>query len=619
MFHVNCLSQQLEKARIILDNSRTNLGEIEQQATILTELAITTGKILASFPERSPSDPLNILDKILIIIKDLAKNQQEFDKCIELLVDPGPFQRFLVQTDRLWVEIKNKLSSVRSNSIYSLSQNLKQQNFALSEINNLDGSLNELKKLIESSGHYQDELVEVLFSSGNSLAKTDTCGLQQKLDETISLFNSLDGTLHKSATIDKKCCTSAKFLTDQIGLLGNIMAAKPDVTAKIESNYREFKFLLSEFEMEARKDNFPDELQVYTSLLAIKSKLARIRIVPQLAKKHIIAVAGGFSSGKSSFINSLVGQASNLLPADITPTTSIPTYVYHKPNTLVEISSFNKMGGKQILDEQILHTISHKFDEYFEIPLNMIIDRIVVNIPELKYWERISFVDTPGYTYTTAGQGEVNLSESDVTTEEVLSSHYLIWLVDCEKGTLTDTDINYIKQFLEQQKSSQRNYGSEIYLIINKSDKKPSGQHKKILEHLAGLTEKHGIPCAGIAMYSARLGKWYDEFIGKKFYQFLNEVSNHEPEWGLKEELLIIIRKYIEFHQGNAKKCESRIARLKRMALNYDGKGQVDSTNIDFNVFCTEIGHELEVHKAHEKAYGSLLRRFDKCMDRFFD
>ena len=49
-----------------------------------------------------------------------------------------------------------------------------------------------------------------------------------------------------------------------------------------------------------------------------------------LYKKSSVAVGGGCSSGKSSFINSLINDKKVKLPEGINPTTAIPTYVMHK-------------------------------------------------------------------------------------------------------------------------------------------------------------------------------------------------------------------------------------------------------------------------------------------------
>ena len=53
----------------------------------------------------------------------------------------------------------------------------------------------------------------------------------------------------------------------------------------------------------------------------------------KLIGKNIVALGGGFSSGKSAFLNSILGC--ELLPSDISPSTSVPTYLVNGEQTEV--------------------------------------------------------------------------------------------------------------------------------------------------------------------------------------------------------------------------------------------------------------------------------------------
>ena len=226
---------------------------------------------------------------------------------------------------------------------------------------------------------------------------------------------------------------------DDIRLVGSIMLAEAHVDEDIEGAFKEFAELLSEYREESRLDDFPAEADAYAELTIIQSKMARMRYAPRLVGKSIVAVAGGFSSGKSSFINSLIGAESSLLPTRITPTTSIPTYVHHVPDAPLDISSFNKAGGKKQLDERTRRAITHDFEKMYGIALKEIVDRVVVSTPDLAVWSRVAFVDTPGYTNPEADQ--VQRRDVDLTLDEVLAAHHLVWVIDCERGTLLAGDV----------------------------------------------------------------------------------------------------------------------------------------------------------------------------------
>ena len=74
------------------------------------------------------------------------------------------------------------------------------------------------------------------------------------------------------------------------------------------------------------KENAPEDFyELYTDFKAEYEKFRDFILYDKLIGKNIIALGGGFSSGKSSFLNALMGKS--VLPADIDPSTSVPTYI----------------------------------------------------------------------------------------------------------------------------------------------------------------------------------------------------------------------------------------------------------------------------------------------------
>ena len=70
--------------------------------------------------------------------------------------------------------------------------------------------------------------------------------------------------------------------------------------------------------------NFPE---LYFDFQQVYERFHDFLLFDRLIGKNIIALGGGFSSGKSSFLNSLLGKL--VLPANIDPSTSVPTYVIY--------------------------------------------------------------------------------------------------------------------------------------------------------------------------------------------------------------------------------------------------------------------------------------------------
>ena len=81
-------------------------------------------------------------------------------------------------------------------------------------------------------------------------------------------------------------------------------------------------------------------------------------VYDELIGKKIVGLGGGFSSGKSSFLNCLMG-GEEILPAKIDPSTSVPTYiVYGQENKVKAINLFDACVE---LDLFAINQIAHGF------------------------------------------------------------------------------------------------------------------------------------------------------------------------------------------------------------------------------------------------------------------
>ena len=74
-----------------------------------------------------------------------------------------------------------------------------------------------------------------------------------------------------------------------------------------------------------RKSAPENAYTLYEDFKAEYSRFKDFILYDKLIGKSVVALGGGFSSGKSSFLNSLLGE--DILPADLDPSTSVPTYI----------------------------------------------------------------------------------------------------------------------------------------------------------------------------------------------------------------------------------------------------------------------------------------------------
>ena len=409
---------------------------------------------------------------------------------------------------------------------------------------------------------------------------------------------------------------SASQLEKDFRLIGSILSAKVQPKAELELAFRNFNALLDDYLKESHDDNFPAEAEAYEKLNFIKSKMSRIRLAPQVAKKNIVAVAGGFSSGKSSFINSLIGIQPGVLPTRVTPTTAIPTYVHYGPGKCLEIAIFNDCGGRVLIDESTLDAISHDFERKYDISLRNVVGRVLVATPHLKGLERVVFVDTPGYSNPESAEiGECSTDEG-IALSEILSAQFLVWIVDCERGTLPDSDLSYIKQFLATTDNGNLRVQT-VYIVLNKGDKKPLDQLEMILSNVSSFVKANGVHCAGVGVYSAKEEQWYGHW-GRPFEEFLEEINEVELGHTLRQDMMNVLAKYVEYHQLQMESLGNRLGLFKRLGILVDDRrNQSRKINKDLEQALSFTEAELRRHEEHAAAYCALRVRFAQCMDQF--
>ncbi|OOP92821.1 ATPase, partial [Helicobacter pylori] len=111
-------------------------------------------------------------------------------------------------------------------------------------------------------------------------------------------------------------------LKERYDLIARILNAKME-----NEGLEEYQSVLdNEFlEFAGGVDSLKEKEIALLMLQEIKKELQLVASYPSLFQKTIVAVGGGFSAGKSTFLNNLLGLKLKL-PEDMNPTTAIPTY-----------------------------------------------------------------------------------------------------------------------------------------------------------------------------------------------------------------------------------------------------------------------------------------------------
>ncbi len=221
-----------------------------------------------------------------------------------------------------------------------------------------------------------------------------------------------------------------------------------------------------------------------------------------------IALIAPFSAGKSTFINSLIGQ--DLLSMEITAETSVITKVKYATDIKLEIKHRN--GQLEHIPAAGMPSITvSELKAILESKTTVKGDNTEDNIEEVKVYypiemckDKVEIVDTPGLFAR-------HEKHKDITTNIMPSVNAVIFMIDPESvGQVHFTEIiqNYVRN---ADKSSMERDGKHIFFVINKIDKfdKKDIQKARIeLEKvLADIIPDPQI--YEVSAYYAMLGKMY--------------------------------------------------------------------------------------------------------------
>lgn len=191
-----------------------------------------------------------------------------------------------------------------------------------------------------------------------------------------------------------------------------------------------------------------------------------------------VAVVGDFSSGKSTFINALLGE--RICPVDVAPTTSAITTFRHGP----ELTLYERRSGRlrrislDAYRECARHGNSCQQSREFEI---------VHPSPVL---HNLRILDTPGFSNPD------NPHDTHTTERAVVAADVLLLLMDAERGNPSAPLMAQLHKLRDAQGTPKR-----ALLLINKADLKRSSSDRERI--LAVNRARLGDRFDGIGMVSA--------------------------------------------------------------------------------------------------------------------
>lgn len=294
-------------------------------------------------------------------------------------------------------------------------------------------------------------------------------------------------------------------------------------------------------------DTLSNEAEILLQLQNIEKELSIIAACPELYKKNIVAVGGGFSAGKSEFISSFMSSGVKL-PISIEPTTAIPAYVMNAPKEY--LLGYSKNGGAVDLskiDENFHSRLNHDFMKGFKFNLKEILPFIVLGT-KLKF-ENICFIDTPGYN--PSGNIANYGADMDTAKEFLEEAGVFLWLVGLDStGTMPSGDLEFLSSLdLENKK---------LYVVINKADLRAPSDLEAITETVRQNLDNYGINYEGIQTFSSVRTLENHCIVGKSLDEFLTECDTpSQKHVEIFNKLKNIYQAYKDAIEGSIKEKKS--------------------------------------------------------------
>jgi len=288
-------------------------------------------------------------------------------------------------------------------------------------------------------------------------------------------------------------------------------------------------------------NKFFDLLKISCEKYKIVSLQKQINALAKLEDKNKIidiAILGQFKSGKSSFINSFIGKS--ILPVGVIPITSIVTRLEYGEKEKANIIFLDGKEKEVDLDE-IAGLISET--ENPENKKNVLF--VDIEIPELKPFIGLRFVDTPG-------MGSIFKHNTEASLNWFPEIGVAIMVVSAERP-LSENEINLLKEIIQ--------YTPKVIILLSKTDLFNERELNQLSRFIKNILQKEFKRDFEIYQYSIYKTK---ERFNKK----------------IREEIILPIKNNIDDEYG--KIAEHKLNSLAESVLGYLEVAYAASLKTDF-------------------------------------
>ena len=336
----------------------------------------------------------------------------------------------------------------------------------------------------------------------------------------------------------------------QFDLLKNITRYSETADLSVDLSQIE-KIIFDELPKEIKKNapsNFPE---LYFEFKQEYERFKTFILYDKLIGKNVVALGGGFSSGKSTFLNSMMDC--EIMPSDITPSTSVPAYlIYGDKEEVYAINTFESKIAMQTEDVMLLsHGFGRNDSSEQEITLGHLLSNMFISTPNQRF-RNLVMLDTPGYSKAeTAGYSA--RTDAKIAHTQLNSANFILWFVQADEGTVKDSDIKFIKSLHETIPK---------LIIVNKADNVQPDEIGIVVEKIKDTLNMKGIKYVDVLTYSSEFPEDYqrDEII-EYLEQWNKSVFESRFAYNFKV-IFTKCREYYDERLDEEKKTHSRLQHI---------------------------------------------------------
>ncbi|WP_187888582.1 dynamin-like GTPase family protein [Helicobacter pylori] len=396
-------------------------------------------------------------------------------------------------------------------------------------------------------------------------------------------------------------------LKERYDLIARILNAKTN-----NEGLEEYQQILdNEFlEFASGVDSLKEKEIALLMLQEIQKELQLVASYPSLFQKTIVAVGGGFSAGKSTFLNNLLGLKLKL-PEDMNPTTAIPTYCLKGKKEV--LMGFSQNGGMVELPHL---KFDHQFLESLGFNLKEIMPFMLLSAPSAPF-EFLCFIDTPGFN--SAKQGYTD-GDKQASKESLKHAKRILWFISCKSGEIHKNDLEYLQELYKE--------GKQVFIVLSRADGCTKSQLEEVAKKIRETLKDNGIEFLGICAYSATRYQEIKEFSEKspvfdsleKFLMKLNKRSEKQNE--ILGYLYEVHRMYEKAINQDANKFKRYQKTLHSVKLDLMQKGFDDFKDATFNKIHSlkkEFSEQEESKRENLAQLNGVIDLFKESIDKVFD